>query len=96
MNNCHEEVTWLVNSKLRPANRPIRRITSLGPYLSEAQPPNIANPLLNTDFNEMIQEVAARVKWNSFSIDLKKTPNDEWIPRRMVPMVRQDTTTIQP
>jgi len=96
MNNCHKELVWPVSNRLRPVNKPIRRITILGPYLSKAQPPKIVNIPPSTIKIEKIEEVAARVKSNSPSMDLKKTPKERRIPQRVVPTIKRDTTTTQP
>jgi hypothetical protein len=94
--NCHAELVWLVNSKLRPENNPIIRITILGPYLSNAQPPNTANALANIIETEKTPEVTALVNSNSLSMDLKKTVNDERVPIVIVPIIPRAITVTQP
>ena len=96
MNNCHRELVWLVSNRLKPVNIPIKRITILGPYLSEAQPPKRANiPPSNTQVDKTA-EVATRVKLNSPSMDLKKTPKDMRSPQRVKLTTTKADTTIQP
>jgi len=41
-------------------------------------------------------EVAARVKSNSLSMDLKKTPKVERVPQIVVPAIKKTATTSQP
>jgi hypothetical protein len=80
MNSCHEEFVWLVSNRLKPVNRPIERITILGPYLSKAQPAKTADTPASSILTDKIAEVAARVKLNSLCMDLKKTPKENCIP----------------
>jgi len=96
MNNCHKELVWLVSNRLKPINKPIKRIIILGPYLSEAQPPKIAKAQLSTIEIEKTPEVAARVKSNSLSMDVKKTPKEKRVPKIAMPIIRKATTTTQP
>ena len=68
----------------------------LGPYLSIASPPPKAiNPIISI-LTELIEEVKARVNTNSLSIDLKKIPKVNCIPKRAVPTIKKVITTIQP
>ena len=80
MNNCHRELVWLVSNRLKPVNRPIKRITILGPYLSKARPAKKEHTPASIILADKIVEVAARVKLNSLSMDLKKTPKEKCIP----------------
>ena len=96
MNNCHGELAWLVSNKLTPASMPIKRITILGPYLSEAQPPQKAHILASIILVDRIVDVTARVRLNSLAMDLKKTPKESGMPRRTVPIIRKVITTTQP
>jgi len=72
MNSCYWELVWLVSNRLKPVNRPIERITIFGPYLSKAQPAKKADTPASSILVDTTAEVAARVKSNSLSIDLKK------------------------
>ena len=96
MNNCHRELVWLVNSRLKPVNSPISRTTILGPYLSKDQPPRKANTPPSIMLVDAIAEVAVRVRWNSPAMDLKKTPKEKCTPMRVVPMIKKAATTTQP
>jgi|TARA_B100000315_G_C14229960_1_gene430459 hypothetical protein len=96
MNNCHRELAWLVNRRLKPVNIPIKRTIILGPYLSTAQPPKIAKTPTSTILVDKIAEVAVRVKLNSLSMDLKKTPKERCIPHRVILIIKKTTTTTQP
>ena len=55
---------------------PIKRTTILGPYLSEAQPTRTTNIIPSTIEADATAEVAARVRLNSLSMDLKKKPKE--------------------
>jgi len=83
MNNCQAALVWLVSNRLKPVNKPIKKSTILGPYLSTAQPPKILNIDKSNIETEKIAEVVARVKLNSLSMDLKKTPKEALVPKRM-------------
>ena len=96
MNNCHKELVWLVNTRLKPVNRPINESTSLGLYLSRAQPLKKANMPPSIRLVEVIAEVAARVKLNSLSIELKNRPKEEYTPDRVAWMINKAITTTQP
>ena len=96
MNNCQEELVWLVNNNERPVKIPIRRITILGPYLSLVSPPPKAIKPISSILMELIEEVKARLKTNSLSIDLKNTPKVNCIPKRAVPTIKKVITTTQP
>ena len=85
VNNCHEELVWLVSNRLRPVNKPIRARTILGPYLSEAQPPKKAKTQPSTQVTESTPEVAVRLKPNSTASDLKKTLKDWFAPGMIIP-----------
>ncbi len=80
MNNCHSELVWLVSNRLTPVNRPIKKITILGPYLSKARPAKKEHTPASIRLADRIVEVAARVKPNSLSIDLKKMPKEKYTP----------------
>ncbi len=80
MNNCHKALVWPVSNRLKPTNKLINKTTILGPYLSRAQPPKRENIELSTMRAENIPEVAARVKLNSLSMDLKNTPKELYEP----------------
>ena len=96
MNNCQDELVWLVNNRLRPVKIPMSRITILGPYLSIASPPPKAIKPVSSILRELIEEVKARLKTNSLSIDLKNTPKVNCMPKRAVPMIKKVITTTQP
>ena len=96
MNNCQAELVWLVSNRLKPVNKPIKRITILGPYLSEAQPPKKAHILASIILVDRIVDVTVRVRSNSLAMDLKKTPKESCMPRRTVPIIRKVITTTQP
>lgn len=96
MNSCHGELVWLVNNRLRPANRPIRRRTIFGPYRSIASPPTKAVMPASSILTDWMEEVTARLKMNSLSIDLKKTPKEICIPKSTVPMIKKVITTTHP
>ena len=96
MNNCHKELVWLVNTRPNPVNRPINESTSLGLYLSRAQPLKKANMPPNIRLVDVIAEVAVRVKLNSLSMDLKKRPKEEYTPDRVSWMINKAITTTQP
>ena len=83
MNNCQAALVWLVSNRLKPVNKPIKKRTILGPYLSKAQPPKILNIDKSNIEAEKIAEVVARVKLNSLSMDLKKIPKEVLVPKRM-------------
>jgi len=89
-------LVWLVSNRLRPVNKPDKRMIILGPYLSKAQPPKIPNTTPNTIEIETTPEVAVLVKLNSLSMDLKKTPKEECAPIVVAPIIRKATTTTQP
>jgi hypothetical protein len=76
MYSCHKEPVWLVSKRLSPVKEPIRKQTFLGPYRSRAQPPKIANTQQHNMYMEKMLDVAPRVRANSFSRDLKKTPKE--------------------
>ena len=96
MNNCQAALVWLVSNRLKPVNRPIKKRTSLGPYLSKAQPPRILDRGKSNMETEKIAEVVARVKLNSLSMDLKKTPKEVLAPNRMAWITKKTLTTTQP
>ena len=96
MNNCHKEPTWLVSNRLRPVSSPTMKTIFLGPYLSIAQPPTKVMMMLHTMKMEKTAEVVARLKTNSVSIDLKKTPKEKRIPHMAVLMIKKAATTTQP
>ena len=73
----------LVSNRHKPVNKPINKKTSLGPYLSKAQPPAIVNGMDNKVNAEYKLEVVARVRSNSLASGLKKTPNEKRVPVRM-------------
>lgn len=47
-------------------------------------------------YTETAPEVAARLKLNSASIDLKKTPKEKRTPQRVVPTIRRVAITTHP
>ena len=96
MNSCHAVLVWLVSNRPKPVNKPIKRTTILGPYLSEAQPPKIANTQPSIVEVETTAEVATRVKLNSLAMDLKKTPKEKRIPVIVAPAIKKAATTTQP
>ena len=96
MNNCHGALVWLLVNKPKPVNRPIRKITILGPYLSRAQPPIKANDPQSNRLIENIADVAARVNRNSFSMDLKKMPKEFCIPIKVAAVIKKIKTITQP
>jgi len=83
MNNCHVALTWLVSNKLKPVNKPIKKRTILGPYLSKAKPPKTLNTHKSSIEIEKTAEVVARLKSNSPAMDLKKTPKEVLVPKRI-------------
>ena len=80
MNSCHGDLVWLVNSKLSPVKRPMRKITFFGPYLSRAHPAPRATKPARTKLADEMDDVIARVRLNSLSIDLKNRPKDDNVP----------------
>jgi hypothetical protein len=80
----------------RPVNNPIRKRMILGPYLSKAQPNKKAKIPESILLMEKIEEVTARVRLYSLSIDLKNTPKEEFIPYIAMPLIKKAMTTIQP
>ena len=76
MNNCQGALVRLVRSRLKPVNKPISKAIIRGPYLSKAQPPIKAKIRLSAMWAENTPEVAARLRLNSLSMDLKNTPKD--------------------
>ena len=96
MNNCHGALTWLANNSPRPVESPTTRIMSLGPYLSEDQPPRIEKMEPSAIYVEKMPEVAARLSRNSPSIGLKKTPKDMRIPKVIMPIRKKLTTMSHP
>ena len=90
------ELAKLVSIRLKPVKRPIKEKTSLGPYLSNAQPPAKVKNIHKIMNNEEMLEVAARVKSNSLVIDLKKTPNDSREPARTIDIKTRIKTMTQP
>ena len=89
-------MAWLTNNRLKPVNKPINKITSLGPYLSRAQPLTAIKIAQNIIFAEYKLEVAALVSSNSLARDLKNTPKERRIPPRVPAKTRQATTITQP
>ena len=96
MNNCHRELVWLVSNRLKPVNKAIKRMTILGPCLSKDQPPKEAQTPASSKLVDKIVEVTARVKLNSLSMDLKKTPKEKCTPQIVVPTTKKVATTTQP
>ena len=70
----------LVNIRLKPVKKPIRRTTVLGPYLSNNQPVMKAATPARTILIDTIVDVVVRDMLNVLSMDLKKTPNDWTVP----------------
>ena len=61
-------------------NNPMIKKTSLGPYLSRAQPPAIVAKAHKTIYTENRLDVVARVRSNSLARGLKKIPNEKRVP----------------
>ena len=74
MYNCHRELVNPVVSSPIPVNKPIKKRTGLGPYLSKAQPIKKADMPESILLTEKIEDVTARVRLYSLSIELKNTP----------------------
>jgi hypothetical protein len=74
--NCHAALAWLVSSRLRPVNEPIKNATFLGPYLSKAQPPIMESKPQSNMYAEKIPEVAPRLTPNSPCMDFRNTPKE--------------------
>jgi hypothetical protein len=77
-------------------DKPIKKNTILGPYLSMAQPPKTLNTQISSIETEKTAEVIARVRLNSLSMDLKKTPKEVAVPRRVAWITKRAITTTQP
>ena len=93
MYNCHQEVTWLVNKRLEPVNKPIKKYASLEPYLSTDQPPTMQKTAQSIQYKEKRLEVIVRFSSNSLAKGLKKTPK-EWRVPIMATVVTVVTMTI--
>ena len=96
MNNCQDELAWLVSKRLRAIKKPIMKTIVLGPYLSKAQPLKGAAIEPSAMRAEKTAEVVARVKLNSFANDLKKTPNEVFVPITMAYITKSTINTTQP